>query len=103
VADIDHHLFTPFLVAFYSGLIPHSSCRLFNCKTLKDIQVGSVISHSRLLCCAVLISIILIITTIIVFQQLRFAADLPGYDKEHIITMPYNNFLILLMKHSEMT
>ncbi|MBS1975708.1 MAG: ABC transporter permease, partial [Bacteroidetes bacterium] len=37
------------------------------------------------------ISIILIITTIIVFQQLRYMQNASlGYDKEHIITMAYN-------------
>src|SRR5665213_874299 len=38
------------------------------------------------------ISIVLIITTIIVFQQLRYMQDTSlGYNKEHIITLPYYN------------
>ncbi|MEO6289423.1 MAG: FtsX-like permease family protein, partial [Ginsengibacter sp.] len=38
------------------------------------------------------ISIVLIITTIIVFQQLRYMQETSlGYDKEHLITLPYYN------------
>jgi putative ABC transport system permease protein len=38
------------------------------------------------------ISIVLIITTIIVFQQLKYMQQTSlGYDKEHLITIPYNN------------
>ena len=64
-------------------------------KTLKGLFKvgGSSISFRKVLVVAQFtISIILIITTIIVFQQLRYMQETSlGYDKEHIITLPYYN------------
>ena len=64
-------------------------------KTLKGLfkAGGGNISFRKVLVVAQFtISIVLIITTIIVFQQLRYMQDTSlGYNKEHIITLPYYN------------
>jgi len=63
-------------------------------KTLKGLfkAGGSNISFRKVLVVTQFaISIILIITTMIVFQQLRYMQNTSlGYDKEHIVTMPYS-------------
>ena len=64
-------------------------------KTLKGLfkAGGGNISFRKVLVVAQFaISIVLIITTVIVFQQLRYMQNTSlGYDKEHIITLPYYN------------
>ena len=64
-------------------------------KTLKGlfkVGGGNISFRKVLVVVQFAISIVLIITTIIVFQQLRYMQETSlGYDKEHLITLPYYN------------
>jgi putative ABC transport system permease protein len=89
---------TPFVIGIISGLYPALYMSSFQpVKTLKGIfkAGGGNISFRKLLVVTQFaISIVLIITTVIVFQQLRYMQSTSlGYDKEHIFTVPYSNFL----------
>ncbi|MGI8952364.1 MAG: ABC transporter permease [Chitinophagaceae bacterium] len=89
---------TPFVVGVLSGIYPALFMSSFQpVKTLKGLfKAGdSNISFRKILVVAQFaISIVLIITTVIVFQQLRYMQQTsPGYDKDHVVTIPYNNFL----------
>lgn len=87
-------LITPFVIGFISGVYPALFMSSFKpVKTLKGLfKVGgsSINFRKVLVVTQFAISIILIITTIVVFQQLHYMQNASlGYDKDHIVTLPY--------------
>lgn len=86
----------PFIIGILSGIYPALFMSSFKpVQTLKGLfkVKGSSISFRKILVVfQFAISIVLIITTIIVFQQLRYMQETSlGYDKEHLLTLPYYN------------
>jgi putative ABC transport system permease protein len=85
---------SPFVIGIISGIYPALFMSSFQpVRTLKGLFKigGSSISFRKVLVVIQFaISIILIITTMIVFQQLRYVQKASlGYDKQHILTLPY--------------
>jgi putative ABC transport system permease protein len=88
----------PFVIGFISGLYPALFMSSFKpAKVLKGLfKVGSgnISFRKVLVVTQFTISIILIVATTIVYQQLHYIQQKSlGFNKEHIITMPYVNAL----------
>ncbi|MEO6491178.1 MAG: ABC transporter permease [Ferruginibacter sp.] len=91
-------LLLPFAVGIISGIYPALFMSSFKpIQVLKGIlKVGSVgvFFRKMLVVIQFSISIILIIATVIVFQQLRYMQKASlGYDRDHVINVPYNGAL----------
>ena len=91
-------LAAPFFIGIISGIYPAVFMSSFQpVKTLKGLYKtgsSSMTFRKALVVTQFAISIILIITTAIVFQQLNYLQRKSlGFNREHIVVFPYNNAL----------
>ena len=89
----------PFVLGLVSGIYPALFMSSFNpalvLKGTFKVGGGNISLRKVLVVAQFAISIVLIVATVVVFQQLKYmqTASL-GYDREHIITIPSNGNLV---------